>query len=242
MEHLSNNSWSVNSIRYFLLNIAQPSPFPGMDENSRHMNYLQQKDQAEQCRKKWLLCFRAMQASEWFALWRKEMRGRAQLGSRKSNECQISECLRYHPPKESRSGIVLVDNRFSIRLPRLIISLSWFCYKKDNHVSFRDLLCTTTCWNPWMANADRGPAEQGIPQGETHGQNPGVVSKGSLGLLGLHPLHQPVLGTAWLQCCLLLLWPPAPALVPENTLASSIVVMILKASSLKFTNCWEILL
>lgn len=59
MEHLSNNSWSVNSIRYFLLNIAQSSPFPGMDENSRHMNYLQQKDQAEQCRKKWLLCFRA---------------------------------------------------------------------------------------------------------------------------------------------------------------------------------------
>lgn len=42
-----------------------------------------------------------------------------------------------------------------------------------------------------------------------------VVSKGSLGLLGLHPLHQTVLATAWL-----LSWPPALAIVQENTLAS----------------------
>lgn len=145
-----------------------------------------------------------------------------QLGSRKSNECQISDCLRYHSPKESRSR--LVDNRFSISLPRLIISLSWFWYKKDNLVSFRDLLCTTACWNPWMTSAERGPAGQGIPQGEKLRKQLPEVSKGSLGLLGLHPLHQTVLGTAWLQCCLLLPWPPALAVVPENTLASVSVI------------------
>lgn len=153
MEHLSNNSWSVNSIRYFLLNIAQPSPFPGMDENSRHMNYLQQKDQAEQCRKKWLLCFRAMQALEWFALWRKEMRGRAQLGSRKSNECQISECLRYHPPKESRSGIVLVDNRFPFVYPGS--SFHWVDFVTKRTI----MSCLEICCAPLPAEIHEWPMQ-----------------------------------------------------------------------------------
>lgn len=133
-----------------------------------------------------------------------------QLGSRKRNEWQIRECLRYHPPKESRSGTGLVDNRVSISLPRLIISLSWFWYKEDNHVSFRDLLCTTACWNPWMQR--EALQDKGFLRGNTWTklrEQLAVVSKGSLGLLGLHPLHQTVLGPAWLQCCLL-----PPGLLP----------------------------
>lgn len=175
-----------------------------MDENSRHMNFLQQQDQAELSRKKWLLWFRAMQASKWFVLWGKEMRGRANAAGLQKKEWMANQWMpEVASSKRKQSGTGLVDDRISISLPRLINSLSWFWYRKDNHVSFRDLL------KAMNGQCRERPCRTRCSSGENMAKTQktaGCGIKEQLGAGGTSPSSSESVETAWLQCCLLLLW------------------------------------